>query len=176
MVASSLALLPGTVGVTGDLPFLGTTPLLTQAQGLTGSWTNVSPTYTPAPYGVPSMAYVPAIHGSILFGGSLQSNETWRYRSDEMNWSQLYPQSSPPPMMGASMAYDSGVGKAVLFGGIWVRSDHSVCAGNDTWLYDPLLNTWTNVSPPGSPPYRWSASMVYDPVTQELLHALKMLP
>ena len=169
MVASSLALLPGTVGVTGDLPFLGTTPLLTQAQGLTGTWTNVSPTYAPVPYGVPSIAYVPASHGSILFGGSLQSSETWRYRSDEKNWSQLYPQSSPPPMMGASMAYDSGVGKAVLFGGIWVRSDHSVCAGNDTWLYDPLLNTWTNVSPPDSPPYRSSASMVYDPVTQRVV-------
>src|SRR5438132_4226034 len=90
MVASSLTLLPlpgspGRVGVTGDLRFLGTAPLPTQAQGLTGTWTNVSPRYAPAPFGVPAMVYVPALHGSILFGGSLQSNETWRYRSDEMN-------------------------------------------------------------------------------------------
>ena len=139
IVASSLALLPlasspSTVGVTGDLQFAGTAPLPTQAQGLTGTWTNISPTYAPAPFAVPAMAYVPTLHGSILFGGSLQSSETWRYRSDEMNWSQLSPQSAPPPMMGASMAYDSGVGKVVLFGGIWVRSDHSICAGNDTWL------------------------------------------
>jgi len=174
IVASSLALLPlasspSTVGVTGDLQFAGTAPLPTQAQGLTGTWTNISPTYAPAPFAVPAMAYVPTLHGSILFGGSLQSSETWRYRSDEMNWSQLSPQSAPPPMMGASMAYDSGVGKVVLFGGIWVRSDHSICAGNDTWLYDPVRNTWTNVSPHGSPPYRWHASMVYDLVTQRIV-------
>jgi len=132
--------------------------------GAHGIWTNVSPAYSPKSYN--AMTYVPELGGMLLFGGSLNANETWRYRSNSNNWTRLSPSSAPPPTVGASVVHDSGAGKVVMFGGVWERTDHSVCPGNETWLYDPMANTWTNVTPRDSPPPRFYAAMGYDSATQ----------
>ncbi len=152
-----------TAGTVEDLQTAGATAPAPRDDGLRGIWSDVSPSFAPARY-ESSLAYVPALHGSLLFGGSFQSNETWRYRSDANNWSPLSPPSAPPPAVGGSMAYDSRAGKVVFFGGL-VRPEHLICPGNDTWIYDPLTNIWTNVTPTPSPPPRWQASIAYDSAT-----------
>ncbi|NIV12839.1 MAG: hypothetical protein GWN62_16630, partial [Aliifodinibius sp.] len=42
-----------------------------------------------------------------------------------------------------AMAYDSNADKIVLFGGSDVNGDEI----NDTWIYDPQTNTWTEMTP-----------------------------
>ena len=62
----------------------------------------------------------------------------------------------PHPRNTPCIAYDPYTSKVILFGG-YDGSDR-----NDTWQYDTLTNTWTELAPIVSPPARDSSGMVYD--------------
>ena len=54
------------------------------------------------------------------------------------------------PALGPQRALDgvrSLTGRMIMFGGGGEAASY-----NDTWAYDPAANTWTELSPPGSPP------------------------
>ncbi len=54
----------------------------------------------------------------------------------------------------------------ILFGGF----DASDTPLGDTWAYDPVANSWTELHPSGgSPPARIGHSMVYDPVARRVM-------
>ncbi|MCX5977648.1 MAG: hypothetical protein NTV33_12730 [Coprothermobacterota bacterium] len=55
-----------------------------------------------------------------------------------------------------AMVYDSARGKVILFGG-FIGSYL-----NDTWSYDPVANSWTNLNPANPPSTRYGHAMVYD--------------
>jgi N-acetylneuraminic acid mutarotase len=62
-----------------------------------------------------------------------------------------------------------------MFGG-WKDIDFPQTEGqvgtflNDTWAYDPVANTWTELKPSGGPPPpRQPDGMVYDPTTRRIL-------
>jgi hypothetical protein len=73
-------------------------------------------------------------------------------------WVQQSPATNPPLRNYASMAYDQATGQMVLFGGN--NFDLPDLAPDDTWTYDGT--TWTQQSPPTSPPALYEASMTYD--------------
>jgi hypothetical protein len=83
-------------------------------------------------------------------------------------WQELKPQGDVPrARSGATMAYDPASKKMLLFGGagmLWGgKGGKDSILLDDTWAYDPALNTWTEV-PTGAlrPPARSDYAMVYD--------------
>jgi len=71
--------------------------------------------------------------------------------------------------VGASMVYDPDSKKVILHGGIRIFEDHCISAADDTWAYDPLANTWANVTPRDSPSPRTGHAMAYDPMTHRVV-------
>jgi hypothetical protein len=74
---------------------------------------------------------------------------------------------APSPRAGQSTACDPVSGKIVLFGGADYYGEDML---NDTWAYDPVANTWTDLDPDGDVPEgRVLASFIYDPVTRTMI-------
>ncbi|MGA3149115.1 MAG: kelch repeat-containing protein [Acidimicrobiales bacterium] len=133
------------------------------------TWTQASPTSSPPPLSFASMAYDPAIGQVVLFGGAggpfgQGSSDTWTFNGT--TWTQVLTPTSPPARQGASMAYDPATGQMVLFGG-YRGTDTPGHVLGDTWVLNST--TWTQVSPPSSPPSRASASMAYDPAIGQMV-------
>jgi hypothetical protein len=118
------------------------------------------------------MTFVPELSASLLFGGAFNDpsfNQTWIYAADRNNWTRLDTGAKTPPgRMHAAVAYAANIHKVVLFGGLGLF-DHHVCPRNDTWTFDPLQRTWTNVTPPNSPSARRAHAMVYDDKTHQIV-------
>jgi N-acetylneuraminic acid mutarotase len=83
-------------------------------------------------------------------------------------WTDLSPVGDvPSARTGHSMVYDSTSRKVVLFGGNGLGFPHVL---NDTLVYDPATNTWTELRPAGDLPLeRIFASMVYDSGTGRVI-------
>jgi hypothetical protein len=62
------------------------------------------------------------------------------------------------------MAYDEARRRIILFGGV---SSSPYVLHNDTWMWDGT--TWTELSPPSSPPPMHNARATYDPRSQALI-------
>ena len=57
-----------------------------------------------------------------------------------------------------------------MFGGRSGSGADSVEFLNDTWAYDPVANTWTELDPSGTlPPARAMHAMACDPVANRLI-------
>jgi N-acetylneuraminic acid mutarotase len=85
---------------------------------------------------------------------------TWAYDPGADRWKDLKPKGDrPSARLGSCMAYDWVHGKVVLFGGTDMATWF-----NDTWIYDAVANTWTQMTVGDIlPPGRSDASMAYDP-------------
>ena len=129
------------------------------------TWRQLHPAKVPPARENGSMAYDPATHQVVLFGG-LGNNinslaDTWIWNGT--TWKEVFPSHQPSARFGASLAYDGANHTLVLFGG------EEVCCGlgdggqlNDTWTWNGT--TWKELSPATSPGPRAYASMAYDPV------------
>jgi hypothetical protein len=109
-------------------------------------WTERHPAHTPAPREWPMMAFDPARHETVLFGGGDANtvfSDTWTW--DGVDWTQQQPADRPPPMCCHGMAYDALTQRIVLFG------------GGSTWTWDGT--NWTNEDPPGIPKDRYFPGM-----------------
>ncbi|OFW56676.1 MAG: hypothetical protein A2133_06045 [Actinobacteria bacterium RBG_16_64_13] len=108
----------------------------------------------------------------ILFGGAGEvgfDTQTWAYDPVANTWKDLRPANPPPGRVGHSMANDEGAGAAILFGGIQL-SDSGIDLFDDTWAYDSVSNTWTNLNPAGKAPLpRDGHGMVYDPASRKVI-------
>ena len=111
-----------------------------------------------------SMIYDPLNDVVIVYGGMIGSYDldrvfnTWAYDFNINNWTNLKPATHPYPSSWGAMAYDSESEKVVQFGGV-PQNDWT---SNETWIYDPALNTWTNAEPSNFPAMRDSHVMAYD--------------
>jgi len=118
------------------------------------------------------MAFVPELGGFLMVGGGFSEpafNQTWIYSADRNNWTRLDSGAmTPPGRLDAALSYAANVHKVVLFGGLGL-SGHGICPRNDTWLFDPVQRTWTNVTPPQSPSARRAHAMVYDNNTHRIV-------
>jgi hypothetical protein len=87
---------------------------------------------------------------SYLFGGMMNNkyfNDLYAYDLGANKWTRLNPGGArPSPRWQAGFAYDSTNDVFLLFGG----SD-ATTVFQDTWVYDPAANTWTQLSPQQSP-------------------------
>jgi hypothetical protein len=118
------------------------------------------------------MTFVPELAASLLVGGAFNEpsfNQTWIYAADRNNWTRLNSGAmSPPGRVDATVAYAANVHKVVLFGGLGLFG-RSLCPRSDTWTFDPVQRTWTNVTPPYSPSARRAHAMVYDNNTHRIV-------
>ena len=133
---------------------------------LTDTWQNLSVAGA-GPSAWPAYAYDYTFHELILFGVGYFAEttpETWAYNASENSWTNLHSATPPPPRTEGAAAYDSRHGRMVMFGGINITysPDLETVSLNDTWCFDRLNNTWTNLNPPNPPPARDSHRMVYD--------------
>jgi N-acetylneuraminic acid mutarotase len=129
------------------------------------SWSDLAPA-GPVPAGRDdaNVVYVPTTGKMILFGGydgTSFLNDTWAYDPLANTWTDLHPAGAVPSAReDLQMVYDSAGGKMILFGGY-----DEAAYFNDTWAYDPVANTWTELHPAGTVPSpRDGHSMSYDPV------------
>jgi hypothetical protein len=111
------------------------------------SWQLLKTPNGPAGRYYSSMAYVSSIDRVLMYGGQLVSGnvagDLWSFDPKAMNWEELHPTVTPGDWQNHAMAYDSKADKVVLFGG---GRQHGAYT-NQTWIYDPQANTWTDVTP-----------------------------
>ena len=82
-------------------------------------------------------------------------------------WSKLTPTTWPTPLYDAPMAFDTATGQMILFGGIGVSKLYTTTGRTTTWDWNGV--TWVQLEPTHHPAARWGSSMVYDPLTRELV-------
>src|SRR5258708_13941138 len=105
------------------------------------------------------MAFDAAANTVVMFGGSTtlfgaccgDLNDTWIWNG--ATWTQVFPQQSPPARRfdGDGMAYEPATRKVVLFGG---NTEGNTTYLGDTWTWDGVAQTWTQMSPATSPSAR----------------------
>ncbi|MCK5940768.1 MAG: hypothetical protein KAI24_02265 [Planctomycetes bacterium] len=123
-------------------------------------WTQVATTNAPSRGLWPGMTFATVTGKCYLYGGAgggTTSNETWEY--DGTDWTLLATTGDPGERHTFGICYDEVRSVVVMFGG----SDNSYVPSGETWEFDPLTLTWTNVTPVGANPQaRWGCKLVYD--------------
>jgi len=143
----------------------------------TGRWTqlsNLSSTPPPSTNLQGAFVYMANVRKFLLFGGrngsgsTVAHNQTWLFDPQRRKWERALPQNSPPARDLHSIVFDSTNGVVILHGG---RSADRKTAFSDTWIYDPLRNAWTDITPslldPGPPMHYGNG--VYDPINRVML-------
>jgi len=148
-----------------------TSPLPPRAATLpVGMWTNVTPAWSPGAAIWPAMAYSPDVDRVVLLTDGANGGQTWMYDLASTNWTQAPNGTASPGVRAlASMVYEPALRKFVLFGGYQIPVPGAYLGTNDTWLFDPTLETWTNVTPLVSPPTRYGQAMAYVPDTGRIV-------
>lgn len=122
-------------------------------------WTNRDLVRGPSARIGHSIVYDSESDRAIMFGGlgSGLLSDTWAYDDDNKTWSDMRPARSPSARSWFGMAYDSRSDRSILFGGKTATGD-----SDETWSYDYVTNTWTNLRPVARPAAREAHAMAYD--------------
>ena len=124
-------------------------------------WTSVATTNSPSKGLWPGMAFATVTGKSYLYGGAgggTTSNETWEY--DGVDWTLVPTVGDPGERHTFGMCYDAVRSVIVMFGG----SNNSYVPSGETWEFDPVTSTWTDVTPTAgpSPQARWGCKLAFD--------------
>lgn len=150
-----------------------------------GSWTKLTITGAhPSGRGQLGMVYEESTKKVLLFGGGLAKpvaeltgnpnpdpapisaslDDTWEFDPAQGTWASLSPTSKPSVRHDFGMVWDSSRNKVVLFGGLQV--DIAGATGvpkRDTWEWDPVQATWTELSGSANKPsQRFGHSLAFD--------------
>src|SRR5262249_9816266 len=84
------------------------------------TWTQQHPATAPSARTSAAMAYDPASHQLLLFGGGATtgtgfSNQTWTWNGT--TWTLLHPSTSPPAREDTGLVYDAATKTVLLFAG-----------------------------------------------------------
>ena len=106
------------------------------------------PAEGPSPRIYSDMVYDPRSERMILFGGVRPDSEyphadTWAYDCSSNTWAEMAPDTYPSERGWHAAVYSTKEDRVVLFGGGPSREEFT----DETWVYDPGANTWTNVAP-----------------------------
>jgi Galactose oxidase, central domain len=130
----------------------------------------------PTPRKGQSMVFVPLTGEVIMFGGAGVNsllNDTWSYDPLRNAWHEYtvsgpggFKSISPPsPRTEQAMVFDLLAGEAILFGGGGAEG-----VLGDTWAYEPIGHTWTELHPAGPlPAARQGQAMAFDLPTNQIL-------
>lgn len=133
------------------------------------SWSKLNPSNSPSGRYGSKMVYDPINQRTILFGGRATSimDDTWIYYYGNNTWTELSPTGRPDTRYWHGMVYDSNNHKVIVFGGRNTEAPGE--ALEDTWIFDPSTNEWTEVLPLSHPSNRMDFSMVYDSSIQKAI-------
>ncbi len=114
------------------------------------TWEQLRPPSVPARRHFASLVYMSSVDRVLLYGGQTREggpflSDLWTFDPTTLNWEELHPATDPGKRGEYCMAYDSKADKVVLFGGGGTSMGGPYT--DETWLYDPQANTWTNVTP-----------------------------
>lgn len=129
-------------------------------------WANLTSVVGPSPPPRTDgmLAYEPADHELVLFGGQsaggARLNDTWTFAKDR--WTQIAPTVAPSAREGASLAWDPVASDLVLFGGL----DTTGAYLNDTWTF--VHGSWSALGINGPAP-RAFAGLAADPTSTGLV-------
>lgn len=150
--------------------FVPTTATTVAETSRPNDWDKLDPAGEPQPRARHAMVYDPATQKVILFGGFNVSNtalsDVQTYDSATNTWTELSPSGPAPEARGGhAMVYDTYGQQVILFGG-----QTSQAGFNDTWVYDPVVESWTQLNPAGElPPARAEHAMAFDPHTRKVV-------
>jgi hypothetical protein len=127
-------------------------------------YTELNPSVAPSGRAEPGIVYDSIRDQVILFGGEdnldtgWQYNDTWLFDVDTNSWTEVFPTTAPSERRGHILAFDSESDRVIFFGG------HQGFGSpiDDTWVYNPGTNVWTEMSPSIAPPARFAHKMAYD--------------
>ena len=89
--------------------------------------------------------------------------DTWAYDYNSNTWTNMSPSVSPPPLGDHEGFYDSESDKHIIFGGKpFAYGDYATLNLHQTWVYDYVENTWTNMTTDVHPPKRALGMMAYN--------------
>ncbi len=113
------------------------------------TWEQLKPSSAPTRRHYASMVYMSSVDRVLLYGGQTSDvsgavGDLWTFDPTTLDWEELHPATDPGKRTVHGMAYDSKADKVVLFGG---GPDNIGPWTDETWLYDPQTNSWTNVTP-----------------------------
>ena len=134
----------------------------------TNAWTLLTPPGSlPAGRQLASMSYFPASQLVLLFGGlslgtSADSDlgDMWAYNAMANTWTQIGPLGTAPiSRQGQAMVAAPALGGLLMFGGLHGETDL-----DETWLFEPLTNTWSRLQRPAraAPGARNGHALAYD--------------
>jgi hypothetical protein len=84
-------------------------------------------------------------------------NDTWYYDGSVPAWVRVESADAPTPRESCSMVYDASADRIYLSGGGFFRDRRS----NETWVFDPGLNQWSQLPVSATPAARQNAAMAY---------------
>jgi len=129
------------------------------------TWNAMLPVTSPSPRQGPAMAFDGAAGNVVLFGGSsfpfatgTAYGDTWTW--DGINWTEQFPPVSPSPRLWSTMVYDPKDKTVLLFGGSNTSGGDD--AFSDTWAWNGVSKTWTELHPTSHPSGRAANQLVYD--------------
>ena len=122
----------------------------------------------PSSRGSHSMAYNPDESTALLFGGQTPTgrlSDTWMYDCETESWAEVVTETSPEGRSEFDMIYDSSNGVFIFNGGWGDRSGLQ----DDTWVFNPDTNTWTEIETDVNPGRMYGHSLEYDPVAEDII-------
>ncbi len=131
--------------------------------GTTWSKAEIAEGTSPVARGGHSLAYDSKRGNALLFGGRKRIDEdtvkllgdTWLYDITARAWTPVEGDVSPSPREGAGLVYDPWSDRFILFGGSFFNNYRS----DETWTFDPVSSTWSQLETEDSPSKRDAASM-----------------
>jgi hypothetical protein len=136
---------------------------------VTQTWTEVVTATNPGVHHSLALAYDPQENAVVLFGGfdndGFETDDTWKFDCDSREWSDLGPLTTPLARYGHVMVYDESINLIVMTAGNTATQGHQ----DDTWTFNVTSNTWTELSPTGSPDQLKWPSMTYDSVNHKCI-------
>jgi hypothetical protein len=116
-----------------------------------------------------ALAYDPLENVVILFGGfdgdGMLTDDVWEFDCDTREWTELFPTIKPLERYGLVMVYDESINQIVMTAGNTASQGHM----DDTWVYNATANTWTELTPTGTPDELKWPMMTYDSVNQKCI-------
>ncbi len=132
-------------------------------------WADVSPdNVKPGPRIHHAMSYDRYRSKAILFGGYYLNeyfNDMWEWDGINRTWTALVDEeNTPSSRRNPGMTYDNSREQLFLFGG-----DNNGDGMNDTWVWDSLNESWSNLDGlDNSPTERSFLSVIFDELTEKV--------